>query len=300
MLETAKKQTLTEQKFVYKRRMKPGERRDLWISRFIIWIFLFAAIFPIISIVFSSLSTGDAFFSDSFFPKQITFKNYTALFDGSLNGTMNFGKCLLNSLELCFFVVIIQVFMTGTSSYAFSRMKFKGRKYGLMSLLIIQMFPMMMTVGAVYIMLYMFHVMDKIWALSLFLAGGSAFNIWLMKGFIDGLPRELDEAAMVDGATHWQVFTKVIVPLAKPMFAVILLFCFMGAYSEYVFSSVALTDPNNYTVAVALQQFISNQMNQHWTQFSAAAVIASVPQVIIFLFLQKFLQGGLTAGAVKG
>lgn len=288
------------EKLVYTHHMSSYERGSLWINRIVIWIFMACALYPIIFIIGASLSKGDAFFSDSIFPKQITFGNYKALFDGSLGEDMNFGRSIINSLKLCIIVCIVQMFMTATSAYAFSRMKFKGRKYGLMTLLIIQMFPMIMTVSAVYVMLIAIGGVDKIWVVALFLAGGSAFNIWLMKGFIDSLPIELDEAAMVDGATHWQVFTKIILPLARPMFAVILLFVFIGAYSEFAISSAGLTDSANWTVAIQLEHFIDNAFNKHWTQFAAAAVVGSVPQVVLFLCLQRFIQGGLTAGAVKG
>ncbi|MCD2347311.1 MULTISPECIES: sugar ABC transporter permease [Clostridium] len=289
-----------QSKLSYKHHLTPSEKRDLWINRIVIWAFILCALYPILFIIGASISKGDAFFSDSIFPKQITFDNYKALFDGSLGDDMNFGRSIINSLKLCTVVCVAQMFMTATSAYAFSRMKFKGRKYGLMSLLIVQMFPMIMTVSAVYVMLITINGIDKIWVVALFLAGGSAFNIWLMKGFIDGLPKELDEAAMVDGATHWQVFTKIILPLSKPMFAVILLLVFIGAYSEFAISSSGLSDSANWTVAITLQHFIDNAFNKHWTQFAAAAVVGSVPQVILFLCLQRFLESGLTAGAVKG
>lgn len=287
-------------KLVYKHRLSPSERRDLWVSRIILWVFIFMAMYPILFIVGASLSKGNSFFQGSVFPKEISLKNYASLFDGSLEGEMNFLQCIKNSVFLCSVVSIMQLVMTGTSAYAFSRMRFKGRKYGLMTLLIIQMFPMIMTMSAISTMLFKFQATDKIWALALFLAGGSAFNIWLVKGFMDSLPRELDEAAKVDGATHWQIFTKIILPLAKPMFAVIFLFAFFGAYSEFAISEIALKDNSNYTVAIALQHFIDGSFNKHWTQFAAAAVVGSIPQVVVFLGLQKFLQKGLVAGSVKG
>lgn len=285
---------------VYKHHMTSSEKRNLLINRIVIWIFIVCALYPIVFIIGASLSKGDSFFSNSIFPKQITLDNYKSLFDGSLGDDMNFGRAIFNSLKMCIIVCVVQMFMTATSAYAFSRMRFRGRKYGLMTLLIIQMFPMIMTVSAVYVMLIMIGGVDKIWVVALFIAGGSAFNIWLMKGFIDSLPRELDEAAMVDGATHWQIFTKIIMPLSKPMFAVILLFVFIGAYSEFVISSAGLSDSSNWTVSIQLQHFIDNAFNKHWTQFAAAAVVGSIPQVILFLCLQRFLENGLTAGAVKG
>jgi arabinogalactan oligomer/maltooligosaccharide transport system permease protein len=131
------------------------------------------------------------------------------------------------------------------------------------------------------------------------LAGGSAFNIWLLKAYIDGIPRELDEAAMVDGAGHFLIFRKIILPLAAPELAVIFLFSFIGTYSEYVISSVFLQNPEHKTLALGLQTFISDQFASHWTLFAAAAVIASIPIMIIFMCLQKYIQGGLVAGGVK-
>lgn len=284
----------------FKRRFKPGELRRLWISRIIIWFFIFLAVFPILYIIGNSLSSSNSFASDEIFPSEMTLDNYKQLFDGTLKDDFDFLTTLKNSIIVCTLVCIAQMFMVATSAYAFSRMRFRGRKYGLMALLIIQMFPAMLTVSAILTIMFKYQLTDNHFVLALFISGASAFNIWLMKGFMDSLPRELDEAAMVDGATHWQVFTKIIIPLSMPMFAVILLMSFLGAYNEFVFSASALMDPGKKTVAVAMQQFIDQQFNKRWTQFSAAAVIASVPQLIIFLSLQRFLQSGLTAGSVKG
>ena len=132
------------------------------------------------------------------------------------------------------------------------------------------------------------------------MSGGSAYNIWLLKSYIDGLPKELDEAAMVDGATQFEVFYKIIIPLARPQMAVIFLFSFIATYSEYVITSIFLQTPGNMTLALGLQTFISDQFAAHWTLFSAAAVISSIPILVLFMFLQRFIQSGLVAGGVKG
>ena len=134
----------------------------------------------------------------------------------------------------------------------------------------------------------------------LVLAGGSAYNIWLLKSYIDGLPVELDEAAMVDGANEFQVFYKIIIPLAMPQLAVIFLFSFIATYSEYVITSIFLQTPGKMTLALGLQSFISDQFAAHWTLFAAAAVISSLPIMNIFMCLQRFIQNGLVAGGVKG
>ena len=286
---------ISKNDLVYKHRLRPAEIKDLWIARIIIWICIVVTLFPIFTIIMSSLTKGDTFFSTTLIPKEITFSNYAKV----LNET-DFKIWMKNSIILCSLVSIIQLFLSITGAYAFSRMKFKGRKNGLMSLLILQMFPTVMALPAILGVCYKLNLIDQFWSLIVLLAGGSAFSIWLLKGFIDSLPKELDEAAMVDGASHLKVFTKIILPLSKPMLAVIFLFSFIGVYSEFLLTSALMKDPSNQTLATGLRQFINNAFSAHWTQFSAAAVMACVPVAIIFMILQKFIAKGLTAGAVKG
>ena len=166
-------------------------------------------------------------------------------------------------------------------------------------LLLLQVFPSSMAIAGYYILIYHFNLADNMMAIILVLSGGSAFNIWLLKSYIDNIPKELDEAAFVDGSNHLQVFWKIILPLAKPQIVVILLFTFISTYSEYVITSVFLQSPQKFTLAIGLQSFITNQFSAHWTLFSAAAVISSLPIMILFMALQKFIQNGLLAGGVK-
>ena len=220
---------------IYKKRLKPYEIRTLWLSRIFLWVSIVFVTFPLLWVIGTSLAPGDAFFSGQLFPKTITFDNYKEIFTST---DLNFFNSLKNSAILCFSVATLQVFLTTTSAYAFSRMRFKGRKYGLMSLLVLQMFPAMMALPAIMAILYRYELVDKLWPLVILFAAGSAFNVWLLKGFIDGIPRELDEAAKVDGATHLQVFTKIILPLAKPMIAVMFFFSLIGTYNEFIISSI--------------------------------------------------------------
>lgn len=282
-------------KLIYKKRLKPSEVRTLWLQRIFVWLAVFATLFPIVWIISASLAKGDAFTQTSIFPSEISFDNYKKLIQAT-----DFLSWVKNSMIVCMSVSVIQILMTATGAYAFSRMKFKGRTYGLVSLLILQMFPSLMSISAILGIAYKFELMDNLVPLILILAGGSAFNIWLLKGYIDGIPKELDEAAMVDGASHWQIFWKIIMPLSKPMIAVIFLFCFIGIYSEFPITSALIKDPSKYTVTIGLKNFINNKFSANWTQFSAASVVASLPIVIIFLSLQKFIAKGLVSGAVKG
>lgn len=287
--------TSSEQKLAYEEKLKPREVKKLWIQRIFMWIIVLVTLFPIVWIISASLAKGQAFTQTSLFPKSITLDNYAKLFQKT--GFLTWVK---NSMIICLSVSIIQLLMTSTGAYAFSRMKFKGRTYGLMSLLILQMFPGLMSISAILGIAYKYDLMDKMLPLILLLAGGSAFNIWLLKGYIDGIPKELDEAAMVDGASHWQIFWNIIMPLSKPMIAVIFLFCFIGIYSEFPLTSALIKDPAKYTVTLGLRNFINNQFSANWTQFAAASVVASLPIVVVFLALQKYIAKGLVSGAVKG
>ncbi len=277
------------------KKLSASEKRTLWISRVIIWIVIVAVLFPALWIVMSSFSAGDSFFLSSLFPDKFSAQHYRDLFTET-----DFVTWVWNSLKLCIIVALIQLALTSLSAYAFARMRFTGRKYGLMSLLVLQVFPNSMAVSGYYILIYNFGLVDSALALIFVLAGGSAFNIWLLKSYIDGIPIELDEAAMVDGAGQFKVFYSIILPLAMPQLVVIFLFSFIATYSEYVITSVFLQTPGKMTLALGLQSFITNQFAAHWTLFSAAAVISSLPIMIVFMALQKFIQNGLVAGGVKG
>ena len=283
------------QQIRYGERMSPSERRSLWVSRVFIWITMIVVIFPALWIVMSSFSAGDSFFLASLFPKKLSAEHYVDLFRET-----NFVQWVWNSLKLCLIVAVIQLILTSLAAYAFARMRFTGRKYGLMSLLVLQVFPNSMAVAGYYILIYKFGLVDSSLALIFVLAGGSAFNIWLLKSYIDGIPVELDEAALVDGAYRFQVFYKVVLPLAMPQLAVLFLFSFIATYSEYVITSIFLQTPGKMTLALGLQSFISDQFAAHWTMFSAAAVISSLPIMVVFMCLQRFIQNGLVAGGVKG
>lgn len=276
-------------------KMSSSDIRSLWISRIIIWIAIVLVIFPALWIVMSSFSAGDSFFLSSLFPQKLSAEHYVKLFKET-----DFMRWVWNSLKLCLTVACIQLALTSLAAYAFARLRFTGRKYGLMALLVLQVFPNSMAVAGYYILIYNFGLVDSSLALIFVLAGGSAFNIWLLKSYIDGIPVELDEAAMMDGANHFQVFYKIVLPLAVPQLAVLFLFSFIATYSEYVITSIFLQTPGKMTLALGLQSFISDQFAAHWTLFSAAAVISSLPIMIVFMCLQRFIQNGLIAGGVKG
>ncbi|MBU3840039.1 MAG: sugar ABC transporter permease [Candidatus Ruminococcus intestinipullorum] len=280
---------------IIEKRLTAYEKRTLWMSRIVVWAVILLVVFPALWIVMSSFSAGDSFFLSSLFPDKLSTEHYVELFKET-----DFLLWVWNSFKLCVIVAFIQLALTSSAAYSFSRMRFLGRRYGLMFLLVLQVFPNSMAISGYYILLYQFGLVDNMPVLILVLAGGSAFQIWLLKSYMDGIPKELDEAAMVDGAGYFTIFVKIIIPLAIPQLAVIFLFSFIATYSEYVISSVFLQTPGNMTLALGLQSFISDQFAAHWTLFSAAAVLSSLPIMIVFMFLQKYIQNGLVAGGVKG
>ncbi|MDZ5000298.1 ABC transporter permease subunit, partial [Clostridium perfringens] len=182
----------------------------------------------------------------------------------------------------------------------FSRLRFSGKKYGLMALLILQMFPASMALPAILGVAYELPWgMDNHAFLIIVMCGASAYNIWLMKGFIQGLPKELDESAYVDGATHGQVFKKIILPLTKPMLGVIFFFSFIGTFGEFVLSAALLKDPSMKLLVMGLKSFMDKGVATNWTLYAAASVMATIPLAKLFVSIQKFVATGLVAGAVK-
>ncbi|NOW06682.1 sugar ABC transporter permease [Clostridium beijerinckii] len=287
----------TDEKLLYKKKLIAIEKRELWFQRIFLWIFIAIIFFPILCVIGASLGTGDSFFTGTIFTETMTLDNYKEIFTSS---TTDFTGAFIRTFIVCGAVGGLQIIMTVTAAYAISRMRFKGRKYGLLSLLILQMFPSTMTISAIYYIVSSLELQGSMIALIFFLAGGSAFNVWLLKNYMDGIPKELDESAKVDGATHNQIFIKIILPLAKPMIAVMFFFSVQGTYNEFIISNMILNTPETQTIMCLLRSFINGNFNQHWTIFAAGSVVSSIPLVILFMFLQKYIEKGLVAGAVKG
>ena len=286
---------ISNEELKYVKKIKPSEKRIAWASRVVIWIMMLIVLVPIMAVLSASMAKGNSFTQMSIFPTTFTMDNYIKVLTET-----KFLIWVENSLIVCLSVAILQLFMTIPAAFAFSKLKFKGRKYGLMGLLILQMFPTTMALPAILSVAYNYDMMDKLGGLIILLAVGSAYNIWLMKGYMDGVPKELSEAAYIDGATTFQVFTKIILPLIKNMIIVIFIFAFVGAYSEFLFTSALIKDPFVETLATGMRGFIKDKYSANWTQYSAAAMMASLPVVIISVFSQKFFAQGLTAGSVKG
>ena len=278
-------------------------RQDLWRHLVGIAICLFA-LFPLYLVIISSFNSSGSLQLSSFLPREISFVNYNKLFN---DPTIPYLTWVKNSLFIAGSVAVFSVVIGTASAFAFSRLKFKGRKFGIQLLLLVQMFPAILAISAVYV------IMERVYKfapeiglgtqpglLLVYLGGAMGVNIWLLKGFVDSIPAELDEAAKIDGASEVQTFWLIFVPLAAPVLAVVALLSFIGTFNEFILARLFLVDMESRTVAVGLQQFIGGQYSQNWGPFAAGSILASIPIVIIFLSLQKYIVSGLTAGSVKG
>jgi arabinogalactan oligomer/maltooligosaccharide transport system permease protein len=272
-------------------------------KRLVIWIVILLTLAPGYWIIIASLSAGNSFFTSSILPGELTIDNYRAVLRDS-----DFLTWVKNSLIVCTAVAGVSTLACALAAYAFSRLRFWGRRYGLMGMLLVQMFPVTVGIPAYFYILFRLGNwtdnrigLDTRLGLILVLAGGGvAFYAWLFKGYLDNMPRELEEAAFVDGASRLKTMWYVLFPLVRPIIAVIFLFLFIGTYSEYLLTSVILTDNTKWTTPIGLNAFIFNQFNQHWTQFAAAAVLGSIPLMVVFMLMQRYLVAGLARGAVKG
>lgn len=277
-------------------RLRPYQRVNLWAARIFLWSFTALTLFPVLWVVAVSFRVGDAFFADNIWPEKLTWDNYYQILFQS-----DFLLWFRNTVKVGAAVSLIQFFMTATGAYAFSRLRFFGRRYGLVTLVLLQMFPATMAMASNYILLAKLKLINTHTGYILVSSGAAAFMIWMLKGYIDSIPRELDEAALVDGATRWQVFMKIILPLSRPFIAVQILFTMLGTFGEFMNASLFLRNPKLWPMAVGMFRFVGgNFQAQKWPVFAAGAVLVSLPLVVLWMLLQRHLISGLTRGAVKG
>jgi len=260
-------------------------------------IFTFIVIYPIIQLVSISLRPGNRLLSTdlSIIPKDATFESFVKLFT-----ERPFLKWIVNSLYVSFVVTISGVILAALAGYAMSRFNFFGKKIALLSLLTTQMFPATMLLLPMYIMLVNLGLINSYLGIVIvYSATALPFCIWQMKGYYDTIPTTLEEAALIDGASNFYAFYKIILPLAAPALVITALFSFMTAWSEYVVAAQILQDTDLWTLPLGLKSFEDN-MTSEWGLYAAASLIVSVPVVILFLVLSKWLVSGLTLGSVKG
>ncbi|EGQ4133136.1 sugar ABC transporter permease [Staphylococcus pseudintermedius] len=278
-----------------------NQKKKVWkvigIYGFIAFMFV-VILYPLLWTFGISLNPGTTLYGAKMIPDNATFANYIYLLTDENSQYLTWYK---NTLLVASANALFSVIFVTLTSYAFSRYRFVGRKYGLITFLILQMFPVLMAMVAIYILLNTIGLLDSLLGLTLVYIGGSIpMNAFLVKGYFDTIPKELDESAKIDGASHMRIFFQIMLPLAKPILAVVALFNFMGPFMDFILPKILLRSPEKYTLAVGLFNFINHQYANNFTVFAAGAIMIALPISIVFLFLQKYLVSGLTAGATKG
>ena len=266
-------------------------------------IILFA-LFPVIWIFSASINPNNSLVNQTLIPPRANLDNYAALLSSQ---TFPFRTWMWNSFYIAVITTVVGVLFTALAAYAFSRFRFVGRRSLLQTILLVQVFPNFLNMVALFLILQQLGRYIPWLSLNshgglilLYLGGILGVNTWLVKGFFDSIPRELDQAATIDGASHWQTFWLVIFPLVRPILVVVALLIFVGTYQEFVLARVMLQSVEKYTLAVGLSLFIRDQFSNRWGIFAAGALIGALPSLLIFLSLQRYLVSGLTAGSVKG
>lgn len=264
-------------------------------------VVLFYAMFPLVYVVSAAFNPGGSLAASNALFSSFDLGNFAAL-----SGT-SYWSWYANTLIVGGFAALGAVLMGAAAAYAFSRFRFTGRRVGLTALLIIQMFPQALAFVAIFLMLLalgdVFPALgldSKLALICVYLGGALGVNTFLMYGFFNTIPIELDESAKIDGASHAQIFWTIIMPLVTPILAVVALLAFIASFGDYIIAKIVLVSEGNWTLAVGMYQWVSNQLSSNWGLFAAGAVLAAIPVLVLFFSLQRYIVGGLTAGSVKG
>jgi arabinogalactan oligomer/maltooligosaccharide transport system permease protein len=284
---------------------RPGHRAR-WFSeigwRHLVGILAVAyAGFPLVYVISASLAEGGTLTGSNELFASVSGANYVAL------GGTRFWTWMANTLVVAVATGAGTVLMGAAAAYAFSRFRFSGRRVGLTALLVIQMFPQMLAFVAIFLLLISLGNVvpglgldSKLSLICVYLGGALGVNTFLMYGFFNTVPREIDEAAKIDGASHAQIYWTIVLRLTAPILAVVGLLSFISTFGEFIIARVLLQSEENWTLAVGLYGWVSSLQEANWGLFTAGAVVSAVPVLALFLFLQKYIVGGLTAGSVKG
>ena len=287
-----------------KKRLHFWVKKVLWRHVIGLAVAIFS-VFPILWIVSAAFDVTGQLSTQTLIPTHRGLYNFHTLLSSP---DKPFLVWVRNSLVVASVAAILQVCVGAAAAFALSRFKFKGRKILLSSIVIVQMFPQLLAATSIFLMLNTFGktfafigLGHQLSLILVFTGGALGINTWLLKGFFDTVPTEIDEAAKIDGASHFVIFSKIILPLVKPVLVVNLVLSFIGLLNEYLITSVVLgLDGHGTTVAVGLQQFIIGQYGKNWGPFAAGALLATLPVLLLFIVLQKWLVSGLISGSTKG
>ena len=283
------------------RSMKKTQRTADIASYILLTILSIIWLFPFVVVLLTSFRGDQDSDRTYLIPHEWSLINYQQLFDGTDQNIFDYPRWFMNTLVVAIFVTIISTFMVLSVSYTMSRMRFKMRRTFLNVALILGMFPGFMSMVAVYLMLDVIGLTGKLSALVLCYSAGSGLGFYIAKGFFDTIPKAMDEAAWIDGATRWKVFTKITMPLSKPIIVYTVLTSFLGPWTDFIFvNTIMRQEKKNYTIALGLNYMIDREHMDAWyTRFCAGSVVVSIPLVILFISMQKYYAEGLS-GSVKG
>lgn len=280
--------------------MSSSAKLNKFLVRFFTYFFLIALsiiiIYPLAITVTSAFQPGNTAAFSLKFDTNWTLDNFRRLFEET-----RYLQWYKNTLVVAVTTMVAQVFIVTIAGFAYSRYNFIGRKQSLLFFLVIQMVPTTAALTAFFVMALLLGAINESWFLSfLYIGGGIPMNTWLMKGYFDTVPYDLDESAKLDGAGHFRIFGQIVLPLVRPMIAVQALWAFMGPFGDYMLSKFILRNQEYYTVAVGLQTFLNDTRNQRVSLFAAGAILIALPISILFFMLQKNFVSGLVAGGTKG
>ncbi|MCE4050894.1 MULTISPECIES: sugar ABC transporter permease [Bacillaceae] len=282
-----------------KTNMKQKRFFRLLVSYGILAFMTVIIIYPLLWTIGASFNPGNSLISTSIIPSNPTLDHYKELFAGK--ESLQYANWYMNSLKISVFTMIGTVISVSFTAYAFSRFRFKGRKNALTVFLLLQMIPQFSALIALFVLAQLLGLMNSHWLLILLYIGGQIpMNTYLMKGYMDSIPMDLDESAKIDGASNTRIFWQILMPLSRPMIAVVAMNGFTGPLGDFVLSSTILRTPESYTLPIGLYNLVNEVMGASYTTFAAGAILISIPIAIIFILLQKNFVSGLTAGGTKG
>lgn len=276
--------------------VSPAERLGTAVVYVGLTIIAVVVAVPIAWIVLGSFQPGVSLFSSQLIPESLTIRHYVSLFTET-----PFPLWFWNTLRLSILNMVFGVTITTMTAFAFSRYRFRGRKAALAGLLIVQMFPAVLAMTAIFIVLSNLGLLNSyVGLLLVYIAAQTPYFAWIVKGYFDNITRSLDEAARIDGASEITILTRVLFPIGKPVVVFIAFQSFMFPWLDFIFPSLILRDPQQWTIALGIFDWVQGFANERYTQFAAASILIAVPITVLFLYLQKHIVAGLSQGAAKG